>query len=236
MIRTGLIWSALCLAAMAGIVLWTASQLPYGVEIPTHWGPSGEADAWSSREDAIKMLWLLPGISAFTAIALAIAPLLDPRKTNLMKSRQAYLAGWIGAMVLLTLVTGGVCLTILRGAELGDAFNANHIVRWIVAGSALLFVVIGNYLPKTRPSWIIGVRTPWTLSSDYTWEKTHRLAGRLFMLAGILAIIGAFTLDGIWLALQLTALVLSAAIFSVIYSYFVWRTADDRQEGNEYTV
>ena len=96
--------------------------------------------------------------------------------------------------------------------------------------------MIGNYLPKTRPSFMFGVRTPWTLSSDFAWEKTHRFAGRLFMAAGALGLAGAFLFDGIWLALQLSALVIAAALASVVYSYFAWKSAGDREEDAGLTV
>lgn len=117
-----------------------------------------------------------------------------------------------------------------------DFVMPDEAVRFIIAGCALLMIVVGNYMPKTRSSFMFGVRTPWTLSSDHAWEKTHRLAGPLFMIAGALGMAGAFLFDGIWLALQLTALVSSAAIISVVYSYFAWKNAPDRDEGTGLTV
>ena len=74
------------------------------------------------------------------------------------------------------------------------------------------------------------------MSSDLAWEKTHRLAGPLFMLAGALSLAGAFLLDGIWLALQMTVWVLAAALVSSVYSYLVWRTAEDRDTGSRHLV
>jgi uncharacterized membrane protein len=103
---------------------------------------------------------------------------------------------------LMTLVTAGVAFGMVKGAS--QPFNTSDMVRWIIAGVAVLFVVMGNYMPKTRASFMFGVRTPWTLSSDMAWERTHRLAGRLFMVAGVLGFAGAFLLNGIWLALQLS--------------------------------
>jgi uncharacterized membrane protein len=233
-IRTGLIWSALLLAIMVATVLATTNALPDSHSIPLHWGVDGTPDRIGSRAQAAATLWILPGVSLFVAAVLAAAPLIDPRRGNIEKGRKAYLVTWISVMVLMAFVTAGVCLGTVKGAHGG--FDSRGLVRWIIANCALLFIVIGNYLPKTRPSYMFGVRTPWTLSSDMAWEKTHRVAGRLFIIAGVLGFIGAFVWSGIWLALQLSALVFAAAIISVVYSYFAWRAADDHDEGTSLTV
>lgn len=229
-IRTGLIWSALLLAIMVATVLIASSALPAGIDIPLNWG----TDHMGSRAEAIVLLWVLPVISGLVALLMAFAPTIDPRKDNIEKGRKAYLVVWVSVMVLMAFVTVGVSLAMLKGA--GHDFDSRGLVRWIIANCALLFVVIGNYLPKTRSSFIFGVRTPWTLSSDIAWEKTHRLAGRLFIAAGVFGFIGAFVLNGLWLALQLSALAMTAALISVIYSYFAWRSADDREDGTNLTV
>ncbi|MEM1390866.1 MAG: SdpI family protein, partial [Pseudomonadota bacterium] len=89
---------------------------------------------------------------------------------------------------------------------------------------------------KTRPNWFLGIRTPWTLSSNQAWEKTHRLGGRLFMAIGVIGLIAAFVLDGLPLALIIPALALSTAMICAVYSYFVWRNADDKALDADYIV
>jgi len=98
-------------------------------------------------------------------------------------------------------------------------------------GIGLLFIIIGNYLPKTRSNWLIGIRTPWTLSSDITWEKTHRIGGRLFLGAGILTIISALFLPIEFAIVTSLTLTLGAAAVSIFYSWWVWRAATDRTSG-----
>ena len=88
-------------------------------------------------------------------------------------------------------------------------------------------------MPKTRPNFFVGVRTPWTLSSDLSWQKTHRLAGWLFVLVGFWAIVAAFTMKGIGLALSVTGPALTAAAISAIYSWFVWKSDPDRRGATE---
>ncbi len=233
-IMIGLVWSLLVIAAMAGITLYAGGLLPEGDRIPLHFGPDGQPDRFGDRAEALTLLWLLPGIMAGVSLILAIAPLLDPRRDNVRIGRRAYLAVWVAVSTVMLFVHAGAAYAMVNSTS--PSFETTGIVRWIIAACALLFIIMGNYLPKTRSSFVFGIRTPWTLSSDLAWEKTHRLAGPLFMLAGALSLAGAFLLDGIWLALQMTVWVLAAALVSSVYSYLVWRTAEDRDTGSRHLV
>ena len=233
-IRTGLIWSMVLVSSMVAITLVASQALPEGARVPVHWGLDGLPDRFTDRSGATALLWLMPGIGLITALVVAGAALIDPRKENLYRGRKAYLISWLGAMVLLTLVHAGIAFMITR--DNAETLASPQFVRWVVAGCALLFIVIGNYIPKTRSSFMLGIRTPWTLSSETAWEKTHRLAGRLFILAGSLGLVGAFVFDGVWLAVQLTTLVITAALISIVYSYFAWRNAGDKDEGGSFIV
>ncbi len=231
-LKTGLIVTAGASLIMTLIAAGTWFALPATGDIPIHWDATGKPDRFGDRRDAGLILLLLPVLTGVAGAILAIAPSLDPRKANVEKGRRAYLATWISVMVIMVLVHGGIARMMAGGPDA----NSGSFVRWIIAGSALMFIVIGNYLPKTRSSFIFGIRTPWTLSSDIAWEKTHRFAGPLFMAAGALGLAGAFVFDGIWLALQLSALIIAAAIAAIIYSYFAWRGAGDRDDGTGLTV
>ena len=234
-IRTGLIFTLIAAATMAAISAAASAALPAGGNIPVHWGLDGTPDRWADRGSATNLLWAMPGTALFTGLVLAFAPMIDPRKGHIDSGRRGYLAIWVSVMVLLVLVHGGIAFQMTRGASGADT-NTGGMVRWIIAGAAVLIVVVGNYLPKTRSSFFFGIRTPWTLSSDAAWEKTHRLAGPLFMLAGGLGLVGAFVFNGLLLAVQLSAWVLIAALISVVYSYFAWRSAPDREHGTNLTV
>lgn len=233
-IRTGLAWTAVAAILSAGIAAWTWNALPATGDIPVHWGIDGRPDRFAAKAEVWKFLLMMPAAVFLLGIVLAIVPMVDPRKANIEAGRKAYLATWIGTATLLTLVHAGICVSMLQAGT--DFVMPDNTVRFVIAGTAVLMIVIGNYMPKTRSSFMFGVRTPWTLSSDHAWEKTHRLAGPLFMIAGALGMAGAFLFDGIWLALQLTAWIFAAAIISVIYSYFAWKSAPDRDEGTGLTV
>lgn len=233
-IRTGLIASVIAFLLTAGIALTTWNALPETGSLPVHWGPDGQADRFAEKSEAWAYLLILPGTVLLAGLLLTLVPSIDPRKNNIETGRRAYLATWLGVMALLTFLQGGIAVGML-GTE-GDTVYANTMVRLVIAACGALFIVIGNYLPKTRSSFMFGIRTPWTLSSDIAWEKTHRLAGPLFMAAGALGMAGAFLFSGIWLALQLSVLVVSAALIAAIYSYFAWRTAGDRDAGTGLTI
>ena len=233
-IRIGLITTLICITLMAGVTYWAAQNLPAD-DIPLHWNAAGEVDRWGTYREAMMALLIIPAIGLLTGLLLAVVPFLDPRRANLIKSSKVYLISWIASMILLAGVHAGVAYMTVTGAR-GEDAPALEFVRFVIAGTALLIIILGNYLPKTRPNWFLGIRTPWTLSSDNSWEKTHRVGGRLFMLVGLITLISAFTLQGISLALLTPALMMSVVLFCVVYSYLVWRRSDDRRTETDYIV
>lgn len=233
MMKTGLIATLIATILMVGMTLWTLNGFPENGEVPVHWNHKGEADRFAPVSEARFILWMLPGVSIFTSLVFAAALKIDPRKTNIEKSKTAFMAIWIGTLILMTVVTGLVCYAMFKGANVPDA-KLDNMPNIIVAAIAVLLLVMGNYLPKTRSNWFFGIRTPWTLSSDESWEKTHRLAGRLFMGLGLMSLISILFLPTNWLiplvvsgSLVITGLVL-------IYSYMVWKNANDRTPTAEY--
>jgi uncharacterized membrane protein len=95
----------------------------------------------------------------------------------------------------------------------------------IVIGA--MFVVMGNYMGKIRPNWFVGIRTPWTISSKLSWTKTHRLGGRVFILMG-LALILAGVIHTQWAAYLAFAAIIVGLIWTLVYSYMVWKDDPDR--------
>ncbi len=235
MIKTGLVWTGVALLMMLAIGAWAAWQLPATGEIPVHWDISGEADRYGTRAEALFLIFMFPAVIAAASIVFAIAPMIDPFKTGLRRSSRAYLATWLSVVALMTAVTGGMAVIFVRGAG-GETDLGFDFARFVIAGASLMVVVLGNYLPKTRQSFFLGVRTPWTLTSATTWEKTHRLAGKLFILSGLVGLISAFALNGIWAILPLSISIGVASVACVIYSYIAWRGASDRNEGPHFVA
>ncbi|MEL7541532.1 MAG: DUF1648 domain-containing protein, partial [Pseudomonadota bacterium] len=145
MIRTGLIVSTIVLALMAGISLWAGGQLPAD-NIPVHWDANGTPDRFSDRNEAMFLLWTLPGSALFGVLVFCLLPQIEPMRDNLFKSRKAYNAVWIATMVLFLGIHGGIAYMMVQSA--GDEMQSNEFVRIVIAGTGILFIVMGNYLPK----------------------------------------------------------------------------------------
>ncbi|MEM1087643.1 MAG: SdpI family protein [Pseudomonadota bacterium] len=237
-IRNGVIASVFAIAIMTGVAVWVWISLPADQQIPVHWNAAGEPDRWGTRSEAMISHYIVIGVSIFTAVLLAFMPKIDPRKANLEKSSKVYGISWIATMVLLACISVGTGWLKVSSVNPDQSIEASAIpfVRFVIAGTALLFLILGNYLPKTRPNWFLGIRTPWTLSSNQAWEKTHRLGGRLFMVVGVIGFVSAFLLSGLALALVVPILAVSSALTSAIYSYFAWRDADDGALDADYIV
>jgi uncharacterized membrane protein len=179
--------------------------------IPTHWNMDGQPDGWSSRAlDA----WITPVILLGMWALFRLLPAIDPRGANYAKFGGAFEA-IIDSLMLFLL---GMHIVLLR-AGLGYPVQIERIVPF---GVGVLLIVIGNLLPRCRPNWFVGIRTPWTLSSDRVWEKTHRLGGRLFVAAGFLIAIAAlFWVQWVHVVLITSILLATAAV--LIYSYLEWK-------------
>ena len=147
MIRTGLITSAITLTIMAGISIWAGSQLPAD-NIPVHWNGEGVADRYSDKNEALLLLWMMPGSAALTALIFALLPKIEPMRDNLFKSRKAYTAIWISILLLFLGIQGGIAFMMVAGS--GEEVQSNEFVRFISAfivnGIGLVFVVTGAAL------------------------------------------------------------------------------------------
>jgi len=179
--------------------------------IPTHWNMDGQPDGWSSR--AFGAL-ITPVILLFVWGFVRVLPAIDPRGANYAKFGGAFEAIFDSLMLFLL----GMHIVLLR-AGLGYPVQIQRIAPF---GIGVLLIVIGNLLPRCRPNWFVGIRTPWTLSSDRVWEKTHRFGGRLFVAAGFfIAIAALFWAQWVHVVLVTSILLATAAV--LIYSYLEWK-------------
>jgi uncharacterized membrane protein len=209
--RPGIIASVVLIAFMAALSLWAWPQIPAGHEIAIHWDAAGNPNGYASKEWA---LLLLPILALGIALLLAVIPQFEPRRLNLAQSTKAYLTGWIGGLVVLA---GAHLLIVL--AAVGRPANIVTIASLLVGG---LLIAVGNYLGKARSNFFFGIRTPWTLSSDLSWDKTNRLGGRVFVAVGAAMILAGLTRSGAVFAVVL-GILLALIVMVTIYSYFVWR-------------
>ena len=158
-------------------------------------------------------------------LTFSVAPYIDPRGRNLQRSKPLWLATWVGSLVILIIAQGVITLSAIGLINAGGA----TMPKLIGSAVAVFIAIIGNLLGKARPNWFAGIRTPWTLSSDKSWDVTHRWAARLFMAAGFVSLIGLWVTDEqIGWIVMLVAISI-AALVPIGMSYFIWRNDPDKE-------
>ena len=203
-------WFGLVIAAVAvAVSLWAYPQLP--PTVATHWNVRGVADGFSSRLVAVSIMPLV--IIGMTGL-FNVLPKLDPRRANYTKFIGTY---WLiaNAVILFILIGHGMIVATGLGYPV-------KIGRTMPIGVGLLFIVLGNYLTRVEPNWFVGIRTPWTLSSDTVWRKTHRTGGWLMVLGGLVIAACAFLPPGAFLPLFIAAILIMSVI-PIVQSYVLWK-------------
>jgi uncharacterized membrane protein len=179
-------------------------------KMASHWNAAGEVDGYMSRAWAT---FLMPGVLILMYLMFLIIPAIDPLKKNIEKFR-GHFDRFILAIVIFMAYIHGLTMT----WNLGYRFD---MTMMILPAVGLLFILVGSLLNNAKRNWFIGIRTPWTLSSEKVWDKTHRLGARLFVTAGIVSLLGiVFTEHAFWL---LIVPIIGATVFLVVYSYFLYR-------------
>ena len=190
------------LPILAGLILW--DQLPE--QMPTHWNAAGDVDGWSGKAFAV---FGLPLIMVAAQWLCMLGTAADPKKSN-HSEKVLHLVLWI--IPVLSVVLHAVTYA----TALGHAVPM-EVVMPILIG--LIFTIIGNYMPKCKQNYTIGIKIPWTLDNEENWNRTHRFAGWLWTFCGIGIICTGF-FGGFWVFLPITLLMVIAPI---IYSYVLHR-------------
>ena len=198
---------------IAATVLYTMSVYPTLPErMPTHWGINGQPNGWSPREFGA---WLLPGMMVFVWLLFLVLPNFDPKKLNYEKFGVVY------DLVVTAIVSFEALIQYaMLGVALGHAVDVNTVAY---AGLGALFCILGLAMPFTKPTWFFGIRTPWTLSSDSVWGRTHKAGGFLMVMSGVLTIVAALTAPPVTTLVVLVASSIVATLGSVVLSYLYWR-------------
>jgi uncharacterized membrane protein len=202
-------YAALVIAAAVAMSAAAYPRLPE--RVPVHWGVRGDPDRLGSRFEATV---LLPFVILTVWLVLRLLPRIDPRAPNYAKMQSAYDLTVNATMTVLLFVHAMVL-----AAGLGYAVPVARITPILVGA---LFVTTGNVLPRARPNWWFGIRTPWTLSNDRVWMRTHRVGGYVMSAAGIVIIAGAALPGARPFAVFITASAI-ATLGLIVYSYIAWR-------------
>jgi uncharacterized membrane protein len=190
------------------ISIYFYPQMPE--QMATHWNYQGEVDGYMSK---FWGLFFMPLVITGLTILFLVIPRIDPKKENIARFRKYY----DGFIVLLILFMVAVHIQGMLW-NTGTRISPNAVFP---VGIGVLFYYIGILMENAERNWFIGVRTPWTLSSDRVWKKTNRLGGKLFRIAGIAAVFGAFFPGLSFFFILVPALFVSG--FTVVYSYIEYQ-------------
>ena len=194
------------LSFAVGIYLYP--QMPE--RMASHWNAQDQVDGYMSR---FWGLFLMPIMSVGLWALFVLIPKIDPLKENIERFRKYF----DGFMVLMIAFLFYIYL-LTASWNVGIRFNMG---RLIMPALGILFYYIGILLEHTKRNWFIGIRTPWTLSSEVVWDKTHKKGGKLFKIAGGLALLGfAFPRQSIFFVI---VPIILAVIYILIYSYWEYQ-------------
>jgi uncharacterized membrane protein len=195
-------------AAIAGLLLW--NQLPD--QMASHWNVNDEVDGYMSKPWGV---FMLPLVTLGMFVLFLVVPSIDPLKANITQFREAFNL-FIVLMVAFMLYVHALTLAWSLG-------NTNFKMSTsMLPAMGLLFIFIGFMLRKAKRNFFIGIRTPWTLSSDTVWDKTHQLGAVLFMVSGMLAFIGGI-FGGLVAFWMLFVPLIGSTVFLLVYSYVLYR-------------
>lgn len=187
---------------LVGLLLW--DRLPE--QIPSHWGINGEVDGWSSKAFAVFGFPCILLAMHWVCVLISSA---DPGNKN-HHPKMIQLVLWICPLI------GLVLNSMVYTAALGYAVNVEIIMPLLVG---LMFIIVGNLLPKCRQSFTMGIKLPWTLHNEENWNKTHRLGGKTWVIGGIVTMATAF-IGSFWILLGVLIIMMAVP---TIYSYCFYR-------------
>ena len=196
------------LATLVGIALWPRLPDP----MASHWDVNDQVNGYMSKFWGV---FLMPLMTTGLFLFFLAIPRIDPLKANIVTFREAFnlfIVLFVSFMVYISF------LTLLW--NLGyTGFNMSNAM---LPALGVLYFFMGYMLRKAKRNFFIGIRTPWTLSSDQVWDETHRVGSILFMIAGVLAFLGAFVggIAAIWFIM---VPILVSVLVTLIYSYVLYQ-------------
>jgi len=187
-------------------VYW--NQLPQ--EVAIHYNIYGEANDWTSKNN---LPYIFGGISLFLYLILLIVPMIDPKKQVLKMGNKFFIV----KLIAITLVSLVLSLAVLASVK---NLSFNTLYPYILIS---FFIVFGNYLPAVKPNYFIGIRTPWTLENEIIWTKTHRFAGKLWVIGGVFILLITFFTPQSKMTMLTIIGTLALALIPTVHSYILYK-------------
>ncbi|KXG78836.1 Immunity protein SdpI [Fervidicola ferrireducens] len=179
--------------------------------VPSHWNVSGQVDGYMSK--TMHVLFM-PTVVLGMYLLLSFAPAIDPKPESYEKFRYVY--GTFRTIMVLIFSALYIATTLYA---LGVPVS---IGKFTMLAIGLMFVFVGNYMGKIRHNYTFGIKTPWTLANEEVWNKTHRISGPLWVIAGFIWILGLFLEEKLGFFLSMGS-ILAVTIFGFVYSYLLFK-------------
>ncbi|EGW41907.1 SdpI family protein [Desulfosporosinus sp. OT] len=203
-------------------LMWAIAMLPVIVtvfvfdrlpeQIPMHWNIYGQVNAWHPK---FPWIFLMPVIGILITIMATVLPRIDPKKENYERFKPQYFI-----IRLILVVFFAIMHMVIISISLGATFiKVDTIIKLMVG---ILFIVLGNLMPKFKQNYFVGIKTPWTLANEVVWAKSHRHGGFVWFITGFVLSVLAF-LPGKGSAIAYFVLILLASIEPILYSWIQFR-------------
>ena len=176
--------------------------------IPTHWGVNGQIDGTGPKY----MLFVFWGIAAGVNFLMLFAEKIDPKGENYARFPKVFN---VFRIFLTAMLCGMELLSI--GFAFNPQFADMNTIIFILMGG--MFVLLGNYMPKVKHNYTFGIKTPWTLDSETVWNKTHRMAGPLWVAGGLVMMVMAFIKNSKVVVPVIVAVTFVEVLIPMVYSY-----------------
>lgn len=214
--KEALLWLILLLPFIYILIVW--NTIPD--QVPTHFNIKGEPDDYSGKAFA---LLLLPVMNIVMYFILFFVPRIDPRKKNY----EAFGSSYQNIRLVIHLFFVGIFIFITQTTSGGQHLQLNAFLSMML----LFFALLGNYMRTVRSNFFVGIRTPWTLSNDVVWRKTHELGGKIWFYSGIVLAVVVFFLPEMAAGIVMGCGVFLMAIIPVVYSYFEFKKIAGDDDG-----
>ena len=200
------------LPMLAGVILW--NKLPE--QMPMHFNAAGEVDGWASKAVGV---FVMPLVFVAVQWLCAVGSFkMDPKAQNLNEKVMGLVLWFVPVLSVLMSV-------LVYGTALGKEMNVQVVIPLLMG---LLFIAVGNWLPKCKQTYTLGIKLPWTLNDEDNWNRTHRFAGPVWVVCGVIVAVGALV-GGAFLWVMLAAFVMMIAA-PVTYSYLLFRKKNTGKE------
>lgn len=196
------------------IIILTYEKLPN--MIPMQWGYDGMVNRYDDKNS----IWIIGCLGIILKIFFIILPKIDPKRKNYNKFQGFYEGFTLFMIIFIFIITS---ITIFESLY-PNRINIDRVISILLG---VFFIIIGNYMPKIKPNFFMGIKTPWTISNEDVWKKTHRLGGKIFFIIGIFITLIGFILNR-KISFIITIFIFIACIVLYVMSY-IWYKKIEKQ-------